>query len=271
MRRFGLALTIALSCTAPLRAQSLFPLRIDRAISVSAQAPTVTANDAASGPEQDEWLDTVDVLAAHPDLDIQVRSAAGQLSSADDATVRFYGFADASSVCELNNGDVFATSSSDFAARFAIAQPQTVDLVGTIAVETDVHAPGTTPWFADVHVAVRLNRVAGPELYSESLTINVDFGLPDPQHSQLLTAPLLFSAVLEPGIYDLTATAEAHIPQAFMTPTVDQVICEASCIVDFDAAPVAPIAPSEGDLDGDGDVDAADLARFQTAYTGPLP
>ena len=49
------------------------------------------------------------------------------------------------------------------------------------------------------------------------------------------------------------------------------VIGQAAYVVSAEFTPLPPEEPTQADLDGDGDVDLADFARFQRAMTGPLP
>jgi hypothetical protein len=160
----------------------------------------------------------------------------------------------------------FSSAQSFYRVKFALADAATLDLLGHVAVEADVDA-SFLDWMLTLRVWVQVNQIAGEVVYEDEVLIAVDCGTWDPsEHSLVVAAPVAGAAELNPGVYELTVFATLDsVARLDALPIIGQ----AAYVVSAEFAPLPPEDPSQADLDGDGDVDLADFARFQRAITGP--
>lgn len=162
----------------------------------------------------------------------------------------------------------FHTSSaqSSYRVKFAFADAATLDLLGHIAVEADVDI-SAWDWMMTLRVWVQVNQIAGEVVYEDEVLIAADYGTWNPlEHSLVVAAPVAGAAELNPGVYELTVFATLDgVAQQDALPVIGQ----AAYVVSAEFTPLPPDDPTQADLDGDGDVDLADFARFQRAITSP--
>lgn len=118
--------------------------------------------------------------------------------------------------------------------------------------------------FGEASVAMRLNQIAGDEVYVDQVHV-LYHGTSPYEYSEIDSRDLAVAVQLDPGVYEFGMEAIADVWND------DQpVLTELSYVILFDFAPVTVEAPCGGDLDEDGDFDLADMAVMQTCMTGPL-
>lgn len=250
-------------------AQPLYTLQQDRRIeahSISFAPEPVETGGNAAAPDYEVWQDVVAARSAF-DPGILWSAVADQHSAIESSGVTAFGSA------ELGLADdpfgVSLSASNVYRVRFALARPTTIDLLGHLFGELTVPAFSGGPWDLALQVSARLNQVAGPSHYEQAVGFMQNDG--DWQASTVVDAPLLFSAELPPGIYELEVEA-LLVGNADSFHSADApILGEAAYVLWADLTQAAVVLPGEGDLDGDGDADIADFARFQRAFTGPLP
>lgn len=271
MRHLTLVLLVIVSIPAVVNAQLLYPLQQERFVHVrvplTGDDPNQPRERFASATDFSLWQASV-----------CMESVAGPAGNADqysvmtDSTIDAFGTTDIRMQPSYYNEDPPGSSHSAQSycrLRFAVLDPATVDLVGYISVELDgaQSDPYYQGWNMNVSLSVQLNRIAGNVVYETMLTIHMDQW--DWLAGSILGAPVELAGQLEPGVYELTVDARFN-GGIWRDSGGPLYLGQTSYIVSAEFATPPPVTPGEGDLDGDGDVDIADFARMQAAFTGPM-
>ncbi|MBP7747917.1 MAG: hypothetical protein KA383_17515 [Phycisphaerae bacterium] len=264
-----LAAFIALALSVAATAQPIYPVQQDRHV----QAAVGERYEPNSPENVEEYNSAVgfdlwqaDICAQSPT--VPRAASAGQYSAVTAATIDAFGAADIIVTSGPNYGPLYFESAENRCqVRFAVPQRATVDLVGYVSLGG--FADGTSSaWTLLLHANVELRQVAGPTLYANSIYLEMSSGEWSPE---LFTdMSVAFATELPPGVYELLVATDLHGEAWEGWDDYPLVSGEAGYVVSAEFAPTPAEDPSEADLDSDGDVDFADYARFQRAFTGPL-
>jgi hypothetical protein len=264
MFRRASAIVLCLLLPTAALAQLIYPLQHERYVqthvSLTSDDPNQPDLRLLVGPGFDLWQGDVCIESV-----CGRTASAGQYSELTGTTLDAFGAADLR-VTPTHYDQPVSEAQNYARFRFAVSEPVTLDLVGYISVEAMAE---WVPywWTMSLSVTVQVNRIAGEIAYEESAGLSMSDGNWSPD--QLVEAPLVFADELDPGVYELTVSTVLHAETSWEWggPVF---LGEASYVVSAELAPVTAENPAEADLDGDGDVDIADYARFQRAFSGPL-
>ena len=264
MRSLNVVVTVAVCLPAVSVGQLIYPIQQDRSVvaRVSPAEPNEVWIEQFAATDFGIWQG--DACASTPS---NGRAAsAGQYSVCTGDTINAFGSADFNLFAGPESWtDCLTHAQNVCRVRFAVPEPLTFDALGYISVEWDAQS-WNFRWSADLRVAVQLNEIAGPLIYADEVVIHVTSD--SPGEPTLVDAPVLTSGELAPGVYELVVSAEldGHAFDGYGGPPV---VGQASYVVSTEFAASPAEVPGEGDLDQDGDVDIADFARMQRAFTGP--
>lgn len=245
-------------------AQLIYPLQQERHVTVEV-VDEGTQHTAAAG--FGTWQDDVFIASSVCPL-FEVNG--NQYSVFTDTTLDTFGSLDVL-IDPDASGYVLGEAQNRCRARFAVAQPLVFELLGYLSVEADLTLPNPDWWGGiNASVSVRLNRIAGPELYANGVETYLGFwDMWDPY--DIIDETIVATAgVLTPGVYELDVQSTMFADSA--ADWMWEVLArgELSYVVTMAFSPVGMVDPNQADLDGDGDVDVMDFAHFQLAMTGPL-
>jgi len=267
MRRFIPGIVVALILPAAALAQLIYPFEQERYVTVSvADYNNSPVEQSAAAADFNTWQ--ADICVDVPEV---LRYASADQYSTIGANILDAFGAGEIQVTPFGNAPWdfhFSSAQSFYRVKFALADAATLDLVGHIAVEADVDA-SFSDWMMTLRVWVQVNQIAGDVVYEDEVLIAADYATWNPsEHSLVVAAPVAGAAELNPGVYELTVFATLEgVAREGAFPVIGQ----AAYVVSAEFTPLPPEEPTQADLDGDGDVDLADFARFQRAMTGPLP
>ena len=264
MRRLpALLLSIAILC-APSFAQVIFPIQHDRHVLglLDPADPNEPNTQIRSAPDFGPWLAEVCVSSSS----LPRSAGAGQNSVMTGTSIDAYGAADIAVTAQYDSRDYTSAAQNVCRFRFAVPEPASVNLVGQIAVEAETPWLGFAWWRLDLELSVQLNRIAGESVCSNITPIHIGSGYYGP--GMIVEVPVFAAAELTPGIYELTIAANVS-GVARDGDGWDPLVGQASYVIAADFFTTPDPGPTEGDLDGDGDVDMLDFARLQRAFTGP--
>jgi hypothetical protein len=264
MRLLASATVVGFVLTPAALSQAVYPLEQERyvwaEVGLDPADPNQPSVQFAEAPDFDLWQADVCMHSVS-----NRNASASQYSDLSGTLIDAFGSADIQ-VGPSEGGSTQCNARSRCRVRFAVPAAATFDLLGDIAVEGQGFATAYY-WYMILDLQVELNRIAGETVYSDELVISMNDS--DYRPDQILDAPLLVAGELAPGIYELTLYANLY-GQAGYYPNTNGALGEASYVASLELSPLPPEDPSQADLDGDGDVDLVDFARFQRAMTGPL-
>jgi hypothetical protein len=267
MCRFTIGIAMALLLPAGALAQLVYPFEQERYVTVSvADYYNGPVEQSAAAADFDTWQ--ADICVDVPE--VLRYASADQYSTIGANILDAFGAGEiqVSPVGDYYQDYYFSAAQNFYRVKFALSDAATLDLVGHIAVEADVDA-SFLDWMMTLRVWVQVNQIAGDVVYEDEVLIAVNYDTWNPaEQSLVVAAPVAGAAELNPGVYELTVFATLEgAAQRDAVPIIGQ----AAYIVSAEFTPLPPEDPTQADLDGDGDVDLADFARFQRAMTGPQP
>jgi hypothetical protein len=266
MRRCVPAFALSFVLPAAALGQLVYPFHQQRYIDLMVadywNSP-VEQSDAAAG--FDTWQS--DLCLDQPD--VQRSASADQYSTIGTSILDVFGDAEIHvTPFGYSSQDFYACSATNsYYVKFALSEAATLDLIGHMAVEADVPA-NAYEWSMSLRVWVQVNEIAGDVVYEDVVLIPVDFFTwTEGETSLVVEAPVAGAAELSAGVYGLTVSATL---EGAARQEAQPVSGQAAYVVSAEFVPLPAENPTQADLDGDGDVDLADFARFQRAMTGPL-
>jgi hypothetical protein len=266
MRHFIPAFALTVVLPAAAFAQLVYPFHQQRYIDLMVadywNSP-VEQSDAAAG--FGTWQS--DLCVDQPD--VQRSASADQYSTIGTSILDTFGDAEIHvTPFGYSSQDFYDCSATNsYYVKFALSEAATLDLVGHMSVEADVPT-NAYEWHVNLLVWVQVNEIAGDVVYEDEVLIPVDFFTWTPGETSLVVeAPVAGAAELNAGVYELTVTATL---EGTAREQAQPVSGQAAFVVSAEFVPLPAENPAQADLDGDGDVDLADFARFQRAMTGPL-
>lgn len=272
MSRITFVILAALALATVSQAQLIFPIEQERHLEASVTADNypepLTDSQSADAPDMQPWAASIEAAVGVPDL-FDLTAGAGQYSEIGTTTLSAYGWTEFEAQLFPVLPYSEAVAESRCIVRFAVAEPVTYEISGTIAASADVTGEPLGGWWTiDAMVSMRLDQIAGPVVHDQQAYVALAW---DPDEPLVDSQWLADVGELSPGVYELEIVATVNAPGFCADdPELATLLGETTYVVNMAVAAIQPNPDCEGhDTDGDGDVDLLDFSHLQQCFTGP--